>query len=202
MSSCPGGPRICIRFHSRSEGRNIAYCNLTSIFGPEPSLQASSGRALFDTSPLHDNSSEQSVYDAAIRPGVQLCSRQRMQDVIHCVGGIAVLFPLFTQLDQPEEDPGRGAEELLDGIASTTVVDSHLALDVIDLLTAVLAGNHSSQLYMLNISGFAVLGFLLQRVNPQHLSVKFVLALENLVGCVSHTQGSMPAPLDSLIRTG
>ena len=72
--------------------------------------QASVGGTLFNTAPpLGEQSGggtdgwTQGGSEARILPGVQLCARQRMQDAINCVGGVAVLFPLFTQLDQPQE---------------------------------------------------------------------------------------------------
>eukprot|EP00271_Cylindrocystis_brebissonii_P011984 TRINITY_DN3000_c2_g1_i1.p1 TRINITY_DN3000_c2_g1~~TRINITY_DN3000_c2_g1_i1.p1 ORF type:complete len:2905 (-),score=592.76 TRINITY_DN3000_c2_g1_i1:326-8950(-) len=166
--------------------------------------QASTGHFIYDTSPLLDQSTEQAVYDAQILPGVQFCYRQRVQDVIQCVGGIGVLFPLFTQLDQPLQPPSSlqdaTSEATAVSVTPSPAVDEainvQLALDIMGLLTAVLAGNHASQQYMVNIQGFACLGFLLQRVPTQHLTVEFVLALENLVGCVSQPQDrSLAYPL-------
>lgn len=163
-------------------------------------VQASMGRTLFNIAPLWEQAQapggDTGGAVAGIMPGVQLCYRQRVQDVINCVGGISVLFPLFTQLDQPveglerrggiEPPPGRRRAFGSDDPASE---NSQLALDVVGLLTAVLAGNQASQQYMLNVNGFGVTNFLLQRVSPHHLSVKFVLALENLISCIANDTG-------------
>lgn len=166
--------------------------------------QASEGQIIFDTKPFADQSWEQGVHDAHILSGVQLCYRQRIQDSIHCVGGIGVLFPLFIQLDLPVQSL-KGDEELEEqstgkGRVKETKdqLNVQFALDVIGMLTAILAGSRASQQYMLNISGFACLGFLLQRVAPQHLGVDFILALENLLISIANTPGGILAEISVL----
>ncbi|GBG71675.1 hypothetical protein CBR_g9089 [Chara braunii] len=192
--------------------------------------QASSGKTCFNISALLDQGSDQLPCDATIMEGTQVCCTRRVQDIIHCVGGITVLFPLFTQLDQPvvgsteafaenksgfeeghkKQGDAKGERrscfhEAVKGSEVATArsqmeykVDQYLAVEVIGLLAAVLAGNLANQQYMLNMAGFAVVGFLLQRVSPQHLTVNVVHALERLIGSVANSPA--PSVADALVK--
>lgn len=155
-------------------------------------LQASSGRALFDISPVLEYSPDPVLYDATIMAGTLLCYRHLVQDSVQCVGGIGVFFPLLTQLDQPVCTPSSVMVNTCDQKrVEGYPVDSHVAVEVIDLLTAVLAGNLANQQYMRNMSGMSILGFLLQSVSPQHLTVNVVAALERLVTTVAKGTGKI-----------
>ncbi|CAI5488721.1 unnamed protein product [Closterium sp. Naga37s-1] len=116
------------------------------------------------------------VFDAAMLPGVQRCHRQRLQQVLSTVGGVSALLPLFTQLDLPVvgSDSSMGEGRVVEG-------DGQLAVDIINLLTEILAGSTGSQQAMLSIGGFSVINFLLQHVSPTHLTASLVLTLENMV---------------------
>lgn len=133
--------------------------------------------------------------------GTLLCYRHLVQDSVHCVGGIGVFFPLLTQLDQPVCKMSTVSDNTqLQKHSAGYPVDSHVAVEVIDLLTAVLAGNFANQQYMRNISGLSILGFLLQSVSPQHLTVDVVAALERLVTTVAKGSGEMHCHLCCLIK--
>jgi hypothetical protein len=109
---------------------------------------------------------------------------------VQCVGGIGVFFPLLTQLDQPVGITSSVAGSSYDQKhVEGYPVDSHVAVEVIDVLTAVLDGNLANQQYMRNMSGMSILGFLLQSVSPQHLTVNVVAALERLVTTVAKGSG-------------
>lgn len=155
-------------------------------------LQASSGRALFDISPVLEYSPDPVLYDATIMAGTLLCYRHLVQDSVQCVGGIGVFFPLLTQLDQPVCTTSSVVVNSCDQKhVEGYPVDSHVAVEVIDLLTAVLAGNLANQQFMRNMSGMSILGFLLQSVSPQHLTVNVVAALERLVTTVAKGTGKI-----------
>jgi hypothetical protein len=128
--------------------------------------------------------------DAVIMAGTHLCCRHLVQDIVHCVGGIGVFFPLLTQLDQPVAEAlafmgVTGERRYVQGCP----VESHVVVEVIELVTGVLAGNFANQQYMHNIAGMAVLGFLLQSVLPQNLTIKVVSALEGLLTTVAKANG-------------
>ncbi|CAI5483770.1 unnamed protein product [Closterium sp. Yama58-4] len=133
------------------------------------SAAAAAALARASVSPVH-------VFDATMLPGVQRCHRQRLQEVLSTVGGVSALLPLFTQLDLPVvgSDSSMGEGTVVEG-------DGQLAVDIINLLTELLAGSTGSQQAMLSIGGFSVINFLLQHVSPTHLTASLVLTLENMV---------------------
>jgi len=71
-------------------------------------------------------------------------------------------------------------------------ISSLVAVEVIELITALLAGNYANLQHMHNIAGMSVLGFLLQSVSPQHLTVKVVAALQHMLTTVAKANGSVP----------
>ncbi|KAH9153783.1 hypothetical protein AeRB84_004025 [Aphanomyces euteiches] len=82
-------------------------------------------------------------------------------DVLDCIGGIAVLFPLFAQFD---------AQESLD-----------LNANVLKLFCAVLKNNSSNQRFMMEYQGFLVTGYLLSRVSPKHMTLQALNTMHALV---------------------
>jgi hypothetical protein len=154
-------------------------------------VQASAGRALFDVSSVLEQSSDGVIHGATIMAGTLLCYRHLVQDIVHCVGGIDVFFPLLTQLDQPVSD----SLVILDSRGKQywqSPLEGHVAVEVLELVTGVLDGNLSNQQYMHNICGMSVLGCLLQSVSPQHLTVKVVSSLERLLETVRRANGIPP----------
>ena len=93
---------------------------------------------------------------------------------MQCVGGIGVFFSLLTQLNQPicialvvarSSDDQKHEEG--------NPIDSHVAVEVIDVITAVLDGDLANQWYIHNMSSMSILGLLLQSMSPQHLTLIF-----------------------------
>ncbi|KAH9329817.1 hypothetical protein KI387_001925, partial [Taxus chinensis] len=155
--------------------------------------QASSSRNLFDISPLFDQSKDQRSYEATIMAGTWLCYRHILRDILDCVGGVLVFFPLLTQLDQPIT---RSSAH------SRFVLGDHVAAEVIELICSVLDGNLANQQFICDISGFAILGFLLQSVSPQQLTNNVVSALGNLLIVIgkSDSNASQMLVKDALLR--
>ncbi|BBM99563.1 hypothetical protein MPTK1_1g22060 [Marchantia polymorpha subsp. ruderalis] len=163
--------------------------------------QASAGRVLFDVSPTPEQVPDSTLYDALIMGGTHLCYRRLAQDSVHSVGGVAVFYPLLVQLDQLVIDSASLSElsrierqavdrisekgvTIMKGAESEFSVGADIAVEVIELVTAVLSRNYANQQFMHNIAGLSVLGYLLQSVSPQHLTVNFVLAMERLLTTV------------------
>ncbi|KAG9149664.1 hypothetical protein Leryth_017584 [Lithospermum erythrorhizon] len=141
--------------------------------------QASSGRTLFNISPLVDQVSDKNLFEATVLSGSQLCSRRLLQQIIYCVGGVSVFFPLFTQ----SALYGNGGTEQAGQNLLTSVGREHLAADIIELIASVLDENLANQQQMLLLSGFSVLGFLLQAI-PQQLNLETLSALKHLFNVV------------------
>ncbi|KAM7253246.1 hypothetical protein ACFE04_025864 [Oxalis oulophora] len=145
--------------------------------------QASDGRKLFNVSPMIDQALDKNSFEAAVMVGTQLCSRRLLQQIIYCVGGVSVLFPLITQSDKYEnEETGLSEPVLL-----TPITKERLTAEVIEIIASVLDDNLANQQQMLLLSGFSILGFLLQSVPPQQLNFETLSALKHLFNVVANS---------------
>ncbi|KAL6873753.1 hypothetical protein ACP4OV_013835 [Aristida adscensionis] len=131
--------------------------------------QATDGRSLFSVSSALD-SADKSTFEAAIMGGTKLCSRRLPQDIIYCVGGVSVFFPLFTQFFDVASNVVQSCH--------TSAINDKLAAEVIELVATVLDGNVTNQQQMYLLSGLSILGFLLQSATPQLLTIKTLSALK------------------------
>ncbi|ETW02525.1 hypothetical protein, variant 7 [Aphanomyces invadans] len=82
-------------------------------------------------------------------------------DVLDCIGGISVLFPLFAQFD--------------------TQTSLDLNANVLKLFCAVLKTNVANQRYMQDYHGFLVTGYLLSRISPNHMTLQALNAIHLFV---------------------
>lgn len=140
-------------------------------------------------SSLIDGSLDKSLYAARILDGTQLCSRRLLQEIIYCVGGVAVFFPLLTQFDQSESDNVQ-REYML----ARTITRVKLAAEIVDLITSVLDGNLSNLQQMHRLSGLSILGFLFQSVLPDQLNMETLSALKNLFDVLSNSGNKLTFP--------
>ncbi|CAN6454099.1 unnamed protein product [Victoria cruziana] len=146
--------------------------------------QASDGTALFNIAQVPDYSSDKSTCMATLMAGTQLCSRRLLQDIIYCVGGVSVFFPLLTQFDKPNVgEVGYGWSE---HVTTNSILKDSLAAEVVELITSVLDKNLANQQQMNLLSGFSVLGFLLQSDLPQSKLV-LVSALRHLLDVIANS---------------
>ncbi|KAK2977991.1 hypothetical protein RJ640_023529 [Escallonia rubra] len=149
------------------------------IFGLN--AQACNGRMLFNVSPLVDHALDKNSFEASVTAGTQLCSRRLLQQIIYCTGGVSVFFPLFTQFDLYEnEESVQVGHNLL-----TPITKERLAAEIIELIASVLDENLANQQQMILLSGFSVLGFLLQTVPSQQLNLHTLSALKHLFNVVA-----------------
>lgn len=144
-------------------------------------LQASNRRTLFNVSTLIDHALDKSSFEATVKLGTQLCSRRLLQQIIYCAGGVSVFFPLFTRIDLFEDDNQQLEYNLL-----TPITKERLTAEIIELIASVLDENLSNQQQMLNLSGFSILGFLLQSVPSQQLNMDTLSALKHMLSVVSN----------------
>jgi len=144
-------------------------------------LQASDGKSLFNVSSAFDNSSDKRSYEAVVMGGGQLCSRRLLQEIIYCVGGVSVFFPLLTQFERSQTNSGQYDYTLI-----KSIMRDWLAAEVIELIASFLDGNLSNQQQMHLLSGFSILGFLFQSVPPQQLSMETLSSLKNMFGILTN----------------
>lgn len=114
--------------------------------------------------------------------GTELCSRRLLQRIIYCVGGVTVLFPLISQSDRYESQNNGQFDQNVD------IIDTKecLTAEVIELIASVLDENLPNQHQMHLLSGFSILGFLLQSVNPQQLNMETLVALKHLFNVIAN----------------
>lgn len=142
--------------------------------------QACNGRTLFNVSPMLDHAFDRKLFEATVMDGTQLCSRRLLQQIIYCVGGVSVFFPLFTrsELYKNEESVEVGHSLLI------PARKERLTAEIIELISSVLDENLANQQQMLLLSGFSIVGFLLQSVPPQQLNLETLSALKYLYNVV------------------
>ncbi|KAG7971974.1 hypothetical protein I3843_07G161500 [Carya illinoinensis] len=151
------------------------------IFGLN--AQASDGRTLFNVSPLLDHAIDKNSFKSSVMIGTQLCSRRLLQQIIYCVGGVSVFFPLITQSVRYENEESVQLEYTV----ITPVTRERLTAEVIELVASVLDENLANQQQMHLLSGFSILGFLLQSVPPGQLNLETLSALKHLLNVVANS---------------
>eukprot|EP00884_Botryococcus_braunii_P012042 jgi/Botrbrau1/20839/Bobra.0156s0064.1 len=95
--------------------------------------------------------------------------------MLHCLGGVPLLLPLIANLDAQTKAGGQTG-----GVGE----DQTRAVEVFNLLAAVLQNSPSNRQSLLQISGVAVAGWLLSQRSPRHLSVDLLKAVMGLAEAV------------------
>lgn len=117
---------------------------------------------------------------AALLPGTQLCRTQQPQDVLHCLGGIAVLLQL---LEQPDAEQGKQHA----GSGSCSGVST--AAGVLRLLAAMLWGSPTNQQAMQQVGGFSLVAHLLEHLQGEgQLTSELLAAQQQLLGAVAESE--------------
>jgi len=127
---------------------------------------------------VSDHLQERLAFEADIMVGTQLCSRRLLQQIIYCVGGISVFFPLITQSDRCES-------ETLNEETSAMPTKERMTAEVIELIASVLDENPANQQQMHLLAGFPILGFLLQSIQPKQLNLETLSSLKHLFNVIS-----------------
>ncbi|XP_071511589.1 neurobeachin-like isoform X5 [Diadema antillarum] len=86
-----------------------------------------------------------------------------IHSTLHSIGGIHMLFPIFTQLDFNHQE--QGATSRLEGENGSSVCPLLLGL-----LCDLLKGSMSTQQQMVHGRGFIILGYILQKASPRHMT--------------------------------
>ncbi|XP_062026093.1 BEACH domain-containing protein B isoform X1 [Rosa rugosa] len=150
------------------------------IFGLN--AQASNGRTLFNVSPMLDHASDRNSFEATMMVGTQQCSRRLLQQIIYCVGGVSVFFPLIAQSEKYENEESGQFKDTF----PIPITRDRVTAEVIELIASVLDENVANQQQMHLLSGFSILGFLLQSVPPQQLNLETLSSLKHLYHIVAN----------------
>lgn len=93
-----------------------------------------------------------------------------------------MFFPLFTQTELYEnEEISQSGQGFLGPITK-----ERLTAEVIEIIASVLDENLANQQQMLLLSGFSILGFLLQSVPPQQLNMETLSAFKHMFSVVAN----------------
>ncbi|GAM17220.1 hypothetical protein SAMD00019534_003950 [Acytostelium subglobosum LB1] len=103
--------------------------------------------------------------DAAL-VSINPCISRDIKDIIYCLGGIKVLFPLIPQANQSS----LGGSSL----SSSSVIDpsnnARLTMQILALFKDMLRGSEANQEEMLRCKGLSVLSYLLQQIPSDNLT--------------------------------
>ena len=83
-----------------ASGLRLLYNTVLGLLGllrVQGAAQAAAGRMLYNTAEM-DRGPLGEGDTVAILEGTQLCCTRQLRDLLHCLGGIPVLLPLFAQL--------------------------------------------------------------------------------------------------------
>ncbi|KAJ7525246.1 hypothetical protein O6H91_17G043300 [Diphasiastrum complanatum] len=198
------GPGYMYSFLSNEVGCNLESNAVKSVMDPKDGLaskvifgynaQASTGRCLYDVSPALEHMAVEESHEATILEGTKLCYRHLVQDSINCVGGVTVFFPLITHSEQlgwqnfhhfyevdAADEAERHQEDHLQLRTSLDTFDDNIAVSVVEVIRAILAGKFSNQQFMHYTSGLSILGYLLKSLPPGQLTLSMVSALDALL---------------------
>lgn len=116
---------------------------------------------------------------AAIKE-TQFCASQNAKDILGCLGGMKVLFPLFFRIDKLSH-----SEQSADSL------DPYLVNSII-CLTLDMLRNHKDNMDDMNRwKGFQVIGYLLKLISPQHRTQQTVKLIPTIISTVSDSQDLM-----------
>eukprot|EP00698_Gefionella_okellyi_P004064 TRINITY_DN1378_c0_g1_i1.p1 TRINITY_DN1378_c0_g1~~TRINITY_DN1378_c0_g1_i1.p1 ORF type:complete len:2456 (-),score=520.26 TRINITY_DN1378_c0_g1_i1:2419-9516(-) len=110
---------------------------------------------------------------------IQQCITRNVKEVIHCLGGVRVLFPLFAQLDQPLQPPADATDPVV------YAADPAMCNQLLGLLHDMLQGSSTNIESMRKRNGFGVISYLLQQLSPQHISWQAIPIIGRLIECVT-----------------
>ena len=113
-------------------------------------------------------------------PGTMACATKDLRSTLDCVGGVRVLFPLFQQCDLPSALPSAGD-------------DSRLCEHLLSLLSTLLDRESAANQSFLQSGGFQLVGFLLERIEPRHLTLTSVAAVQRLSNCGKWSEKGSPS---------
>ena len=134
---------------------------------------------------------EEDATAAAAEPvgAARVCATHSAQDIIHCLGGVHVLFPL---LAPPSETAGLSSAATAAASALDADADASVAVDTMDLLAALLEGSRLNQEALRVSGGHSLIAHLLRRDGGSRLSPELLPATERLVRSVGRYGWSGP----------
>ncbi|XP_066920240.1 lipopolysaccharide-responsive and beige-like anchor protein, partial [Clytia hemisphaerica] len=150
--------------------------------------KAVDGEICLESSPTENQSCFYHSPHALMMDGVQAVVTHSLQAAMHSLGGIQMLFPLFTQLDCLLDD------------ADTP--NPKICSILLGLIYDLLRGSSVCQQQMIQSQGFMIIGHLLQKSSPVHLTeetVDILLGLARFFMATESAQGLLGGLLDHVL---
>ncbi|KAL0219942.1 hypothetical protein P9112_005595 [Eukaryota sp. TZLM1-RC] len=138
------------------------------------SARAVSGNQVFDFAPLGGIKSYR--MHGTLLGGSVVTTISNIRQNIFALGGLPVLFPLFTQLDQPIYVTASGQKSGLLLSEKTAVLPQ-----ILELLFKLTDRSHANQSTLQSIDGIRVIGFLLQKISCTHLCSTTAILLRKFI---------------------
>eukprot|EP00466_Bigelowiella_natans_P016541 jgi/Bigna1/132916/aug1.19_g7624 len=177
--------------------------------------KASTKHGYADNAPLENQQSAEDTTATPLLPGTHACVTRHVKDVIHCLGGIQVLFPISEQLDQPVRKPRQELVVIRDGgmesISGGVVMEHESDTDssdaeyrylhvihnvsydpdpdfvcrILRLMRLMVVRDETNQVFMKRHKGFALLAFILEQLSPVNLTPKVALEIDHLITAIN-----------------
>ena len=128
----------------------------------------------------NENEKDNSTVAATLAGAARVCATHSAKDVVHCLGGVHVLFPLLAPNIGAESDVRAEAE----GDSAALSTEQGLVKDAVDLLAGLLEGSRLNQEALHASGGFALVGRLLKMDGGARLSPALLPSVEHLVRSV------------------
>ncbi|KAJ6233844.1 beige/beach-related [Anaeramoeba flamelloides] len=109
----------------------------------------------------------------------------QIKDVINCLGGIKIFFPLFEQLDQPYatlENIQIKKNENIDYF-----IDKFLCSQILDIISELLLFPNN-QTEMLLCDGFKIISHHFNNINPKHITHPVTLILKQMLDMINNDE--------------
>ncbi|KAJ6233320.1 beige/beach-related [Anaeramoeba flamelloides] len=101
-------------------------------------------------------------------------------DIIHCLGGFKIFFPLIVQLDSPEYSKTNLLlfEQNLNKFKSN--VNPQLSYQLLEMISNMIISSRVTQEDMIRSRGSVIIRYLFQKLNPENFTKRTILILKEL----------------------
>ncbi|KAJ5068656.1 beach domain-containing protein lvsc [Anaeramoeba ignava] len=187
------GPKYMYSFHpselNESFGKlwkkfSIFDGELNSKIFLNYNIKASNDIHCFDQSPQVRKDQQ----DKAKLSGMFKCITTSIYDIVYCIGGVKVFFPLIIQLDQPIGTPENinfGKLKEMQNIDYS--IDPELSKQIFDIIVDILVHSSSNQEDMVRSDGFAIISFLFKNINSKYITYSIIESTKRLILTVQNS---------------
>ena len=125
---------------------------------------------------------------ASLSVGSHACVTHTVRDSAHCLGGVQLLFPLLARLPGDDTSESAGGGGTPGGGTPGGGKAEQVFVQLLGLMSQMLADSAADQHFMLRRHGFAIFVFLLRQLPPIVWSVQAVTACVHLTSCFASSE--------------